>query len=290
MMTKSAGTILDGESRPEGRGAGTAPRNPVSNSSAHSSHADGLAHGSSGHGGSAGGVGATGGSNADSGELGKFDALASRFWDMRGEFRPLHLLNPVRARFVAERATLAGARALDVGCGGGLLAEALARAGAKVTAIDLAPGMIEVARLHAMEQKLDIDYRVVAAEAIAAAQPGGFDVVTCMEMLEHVPDPAQMVGTLATLVRPGGAIFVSTLNRNLKSFLLAIVGAEYILNLIPKGTHEYDRLIRPNELARWARAADLTVRELAGIELNPFTEHCSLSRNIDVNYLAHLER
>ena len=252
-----------------------------SNSSAYSAGAGG---------GPASSTGAASGGNADSGELGKFDALASRFWDVRGEFRPLHLLNPVRARFVAERASLAGSRVLDVGCGGGLLAEALARAGARVTAIDLAPGMIEVARLHAMEQKLDIDYRVIAAETVAAAEPGGFDVVTCMEMLEHVPDPAQMVATLGKLVRPGGAIFVSTLNRNLKSFLLAIVGAEYILNLIPKGTHEYDRLIRPNELARWARAADLTVRELAGIEFNPFTEHCTLSRNIDVNYLAHLER
>jgi 2-polyprenyl-6-hydroxyphenyl methylase / 3-demethylubiquinone-9 3-methyltransferase len=228
--------------------------------------------------------------NSDSSELGKFDALASRFWDVRGEFRPLHLLNPVRARFVAERATLSGARVLDVGCGGGLLAESLARAGAKVTAIDLAPGMIEVARLHAMEQKLEIDYRMVAAEAVAAAEPGSFDVVTCMEMLEHVPDPAQMVATLTTLVRPGGAVFISTLNRNLKSFLLAIVGAEYVMKLIPRGTHEYEKLIRPAELARWARSAGLSLRELAGIELNPFTEHCSLSRNVDVNYVAHLER
>jgi 2-polyprenyl-6-hydroxyphenyl methylase / 3-demethylubiquinone-9 3-methyltransferase len=228
--------------------------------------------------------------NADSSELGKFDALASRFWDVGGEFRPLHLLNPVRARFVAERSTLLGARVLDVGCGGGLLAEALARAGAKVTAIDLAPGMIEVARLHAMEQNLEIDYRMVAAEAVAAAEPSSFDVVTCMEMLEHVPEPAQMVGTLAKLVRPGGAVFISTLNRNLKSFLLAIVGAEYVMNLIPRGTHEYDRLIRPAELARWARSAGLSLRELAGIDLNPFTEHCSLSRDIAVNYLAHLER
>lgn len=228
--------------------------------------------------------------NADSSELGKFDALASRFWDPRGEFRPLHLLNPVRARFIAERATLSGARLLDVGCGGGLLAEALGRAGAKVTAIDLAPGMIEVARLHAMEQKLDIDYRMISAEAVAAAEPGSFDVVTCMEMLEHVPEPAQMIATLAALVRPGGSLFVSTLNRNLKSFLMAIVGAEYVLKLIPRGTHEYERLIRPSELARWARAAGLDLRELTGIHLNPLTEHCSLSRDIDVNYLAHMER
>ncbi|HEY6924136.1 MAG TPA: bifunctional 2-polyprenyl-6-hydroxyphenol methylase/3-demethylubiquinol 3-O-methyltransferase UbiG [Steroidobacteraceae bacterium] len=228
--------------------------------------------------------------NADSSELGKFDALASRFWDPRGEFRPLHLLNPVRARFVAERASLAGARVLDVGCGGGLLAEALARGGARVCAIDLAPGMIEVARLHAMEQQLDIDYRVVAAEAVAAAEPGTFDIVTCMEMLEHVPEPEQMIGTLASLVRPGGSVFISTLNRNLKSFLMAIVGAEYVLKLIPRGTHEYERLIRPSELARWARSAGLNLRELSGIELNPFTQHCGLSRNVDVNYLAHLER
>jgi 2-polyprenyl-6-hydroxyphenyl methylase / 3-demethylubiquinone-9 3-methyltransferase len=229
-------------------------------------------------------------SNADQGEVGKFDALASRFWDVRGEFRPLHLLNPVRARFVAERVTLGGARVLDVGCGGGLLSEALARAGAKVTAIDLAPGMIEVARLHATEQKLDIDYRLVAAEAIASTEPGSFDVVTCMEMLEHVPEPAQMTATLARLVRPGGSVFVSTLNRNLRSFLLAIVGAEYLLQLIPRGTHEYARLIRPAELARWARAAGLALRELAGIELNPFTEHCTLTHDIAVNYLAHFER
>ncbi len=244
--------------------------------------------GSVGSGGAA--MGAAGG-NADASELGKFDALASGFWDPRGEFRPLHLLNPVRARFIAERATLAGARVLDVGCGGGLLAEALARAGAaKVTAIDLAPGMIEVARLHAMEQKLDIDYRVASAETVAAAEPGAFDVVTCMEMLEHVPDPAGMIRTLAALVRPGGAVFVSTLNRTLKSFLLAIVGAEYVLKLIPRGTHEYERLIRPAELARWARSAELNMRELAGIELNPFTERCAITRDVGMNYLALLER
>jgi 2-polyprenyl-6-hydroxyphenyl methylase/3-demethylubiquinone-9 3-methyltransferase len=230
------------------------------------------------------------GTNADRSEVGKFDSLSSRFWDTRGEFRPLHILNPVRAQFVTERAAIAGARVLDVGCGGGLLCEALARAGAQVTGIDLAPGMIEVARLHAAEQGLDITYKVVSAEEIAGADPAGFDVVTCMEMLEHVPDPERMTGTLGTLVRPGGAVFVSTINRNLKSFLLAIVAAEYLLNLIPRGTHEYERLIRPSQLDRWARGAGLSLRELAGLEFNPLTSSCHLSRDPSVNYLAHLER
>ncbi len=228
--------------------------------------------------------------NADRQELGKFDALASRFWDPNGEFRPLHLLNPVRARFIAERAPLAGARVLDVGCGGGLLCEALARAGARVTGIDLAPGMVEVARLHASDQPLEIDYRVASAESLAETAAGSFDIVTSMEMLEHVPDPRRMTATLAQLVRPGGQVFLSTLNRNLKSFLLAIVGAEYVLGLIPRGTHEYERLIRPSELAQWARAAGLMLRELAGVELNPIDRAVVLSRDPSVNYLAHLTR
>ncbi len=228
--------------------------------------------------------------NADPGELGKFDALAARFWDTHGEFRPLHLLNPVRAGYVGARATLAGKRVLDVGCGGGLLAEALARAGASVTGIDLAPGMIEVAGLHAAESGLAIDYRVADAAELAAAAPGAFDVVTCMEMLEHVPEPAAMVATLAALARPGGALFVSTLNRNLRSFLQAIVAGEYLLRLLPRGTHEYERLIRPAELARWARTAGLTLLELRGIEVNPFTGSAALSASVAVNYLAHFSR
>jgi 2-polyprenyl-6-hydroxyphenyl methylase / 3-demethylubiquinone-9 3-methyltransferase len=228
--------------------------------------------------------------NADPAELARFDALAARFWDADGQFRPLHLLNPLRAQFIATRVALAGSRVLDVGCGGGLLAEALARAGAEVTAIDLAPGMIEVARLHAAESALRIDYRVASAEELARNAPQAFDVVTCMELLEHVPDPAAMTATLAQLLRPGGAAFISTINRNVKSFLLAIVGAEYLLNLLPRGTHEYERLIRPAQLARWARAADLDLRELAGIELNPFTGRVALTADVSVNYLAHLQR
>ena len=228
--------------------------------------------------------------NADPNELGKFDAVAARFWDPQGEFRPLHLLNPVRARYIADRFPLAGCRVLDVGCGGGLLAEALARAAGSVTGIDLAPGMIEVARLHAAEARLAIDYRVAGAEELAAAAPGGFDVVTCMEMLEHVPEPAAMVATLAALTRPGGALIVSTLNRNLRSFLQAIVAGEYLLRLLPRGTHEYERLIRPSELARWARGAGLDLLDMRGIELNPFTGHAALCGSVAVNYLAHFTR
>ena len=226
--------------------------------------------------------------NADRAELAKFDALAARFWDSHGDFRPLHLLNPVRLEFIATRATLAGRPVVDVGCGGGLLTESLARAGAGVTGIDLAPGMIEVARLHGTESGLAIDYRVASAEELAQESAGRFAVVTCMEMLEHVPDPAAMVATLARLLSPGGSLFVSTINRNLKSFLLAIVGAEYVLGVIPRGTHEYERLIVPSELARWARAAGLTLTQLAGIEFNPLTGRVALSADVSVNYMAHL--
>jgi 2-polyprenyl-6-hydroxyphenyl methylase / 3-demethylubiquinone-9 3-methyltransferase len=228
--------------------------------------------------------------NADPAELGKFDAVAARFWDSHGEFRPLHLLNPVRAHYIGARAPLPGARVLDVGCGGGLLAEALTTAGARVTAIDLAPGMIEVARLHAAQSQLAIDYRVCDAQQLAHDAPGTFDVVTCLEMLEHVPDPAAMVATLAALVRSGGTVFVSTLNRNLRAFLAAIVAGEYLLRLLPRGTHEYERLIRPAELARWGRAAGLTLAELKGIELNALTGRAALSADVAVNYLAYFTR
>ena len=232
----------------------------------------------------------SGPATADAAEVGKFHALSHRFWDPQGEFRPLHILNPVRARFVAERAKLDGARVLDVGCGGGLLCEALVRSGAAVTGIDLAEGMIEVAKLHAAEQSLAIDYRLADAESLAAREAGTFDVVTCMEMLEHVPEPAATVATLARLVRPGGGVFISTINRNLKSFLLAIVGAEYVMKLIPRGTHEYDRLIQPAELASWGRSAGLSLREVAGLDFNPFAEQCRLTRDPSINYLAHFER
>ncbi|MET0282576.1 MAG: bifunctional 2-polyprenyl-6-hydroxyphenol methylase/3-demethylubiquinol 3-O-methyltransferase UbiG [Steroidobacteraceae bacterium] len=227
-------------------------------------------------------------SSADPAEIAKFEALAHRFWDSNGEFKPLHRLNPVRAEYVAARAPLAGAQVLDVGCGGGLLAEALARRGAHVTAIDLAPAMIETARLHAAEGGLAIDYRVQDAQDLARSAPHGYDVVCCMEMLEHLADPAAFLATLARLVKPGGAIFVSTLNRNAKSFLLAIVGAEYLLRLLPRGTHEYERFIRPAELALWARGASLTLQHTAGLHYDPFGDRCRLNDDVSVNYIAHL--
>jgi 2-polyprenyl-6-hydroxyphenyl methylase / 3-demethylubiquinone-9 3-methyltransferase len=228
--------------------------------------------------------------NSDSAEIAKFEASAHRFWDVDGEFKPLHKLNPVRARYVQERANLAQARALDVGCGGGLLSESLARAGAIVTAVDLAPTMIETARLHALDSGLTIDYRVQSAELLLASHAGKFDVVTCMEMLEHVPDPASTIDVLARLVRPGGDIFISTINRNFKSFALAIVGAEYLANLVPRGTHEYERLLKPSEIARFARAAALEVSDIAGLKYDPVREQCSLDQDPSVNYLMHLKR
>ena len=228
--------------------------------------------------------------NSDAAEIAKFEASAHRFWDVDGEFKALHKLNPVRARYVQERCTLERSQVLDVGCGGGLLAETLARAGAHVTAVDLAPSMVETARLHALEAGLTIDYRVDDAERLLNTQAGKYDVVTCMEMLEHVPDPAATMTVLGKLVRPGGDLFVSTINRNFKSFLLAIVGAEYVANLVPRGTHEYARLLKPSELARFARAAALDVMDIAGLRYDPVREQCSLTRDPSVNYLMHLKR
>ena len=220
----------------------------------------------------------------------KFDALAHEFWDPRGAFHPLHALNPVRLEYIAQRTELSPCRLVDVGCGGGLLAEALARRGAQVCGIDLAPAMIEVAQLHAQDSQLAIDYRVCSAEQLAHGNPGGFDAVTCMELIEHVDDPAALVAQLATLLRPGGDLFVSTINRNLRSFLMAIVGAEYLLHLIPRGTHEYARLLRPAELARLARAEGFALRDVSGVEFNPFTRTARLSADVRVNYLAHFQR
>jgi 2-polyprenyl-6-hydroxyphenyl methylase/3-demethylubiquinone-9 3-methyltransferase len=228
--------------------------------------------------------------NSDAAEIAKFDAAAHRFWDVDGEFKPLHKLNPVRARYLAERVSLAGARVLDVGCGGGLLAESLARAGAHVTAIDLAPSMVETARMHALDSGLSIDYRVEAAESLLNAHAEKFDVVTCMEMLEHVPEPGTTLAVLGRLARRGGHVFISTINRNLKSFALAIVGAEYLARLVPRGTHESDRLLKPSEVARFARTAGLEVADIAGLRYDPLREQCSLTRDPSVNYLMHLRR
>ena len=226
----------------------------------------------------------------DAAEVAKFDAIAHRFWDPQGEFGTLHSLNPARMAFITERVTLRGLRVADVGCGGGLLAEAMARAGAIVTAIDLAPSMIDVARLHATGEGLDIDYRAQSVEALCAEAAASFDVVTCMEMLEHVPEPASVMSSLATLLKPDGALFVSTLNRNLRSFMLAIVGAEYVTRLVPRGTHEYERLIRPSELASWARHAGLRIEAFGGLDYNPLTRAATLTTDVSVNYLAALRR
>ncbi len=224
--------------------------------------------------------------NADPAELAKFSALAHRWWDPTSEFRPLHEINPLRLAHIERLAGgLAGKRALDVGCGGGILAEALAARGATVTGIDLAERALKVATLHGLEVGSGVEYRLVSAEDLAAQEPGRFDVVTCMEMLEHVPQPASVVEACARLARPGGWVFFSTINRNPKSFLFAIVGAEYVLRLLPKGTHEYARFIRPAELTRACRAAGLTVADLTGMTYNPVTRRYSLGRDVGVNYL-----
>jgi 2-polyprenyl-6-hydroxyphenyl methylase/3-demethylubiquinone-9 3-methyltransferase len=224
--------------------------------------------------------------NVDSSELAKFASRAAEWWDPRGAFRTLHDINALRLDYIAARAPLAGSRALDVGCGGGLLAEGLAARGASVVALDLAPENIDAAREHAATSTLTIDYRCVDVEQLAGEMPGQFDVVACLEMLEHVPDPSRVVAACAAAVRPGGTVFFSTINRNLKSFAFAIVGAEYVLNLLPRGTHEYAKLIRPAELAAWCRQSGLEVTELTGLHHNPATGAYWLDGNVDVNYFA----
>lgn len=224
--------------------------------------------------------------NVDPAELAKFSDLAHRWWDPHSEFRPLHQINPLRLEWINTLASISGKQVLDVGCGGGILSDAMARAGATVTGIDLAGKSLKVAQLHALEtQTPNISYREISAEALAAETPAQFDVVTCMEMLEHVPEPASIVKACATLVKPGGWVFFSTLNRNPKSFLFAIIGAEYVLNLLPKGTHEYARFIRPSELAAHCRIAGLDLQATKGLQYNPLTRRYWLDSNTSVNYM-----
>ena len=228
--------------------------------------------------------------NVDQAEIAKFDELAHRWWDPDGEFRPLHEINPLRLGWIERHAALAGKSVLDVGCGGGILAEAMARLGARVTGIDLSEKALRVAQMHLEISKLDISYERKSVEEFAASRPGGFDVVTCMELLEHVPEPAGMVAACARLVRPGGLVFFSTINRNAKAYLFAVVGAEYVLGLLPKGTHDYQRFIKPSELARWSREGGLQVEELLGMTYNPLTRVYSLGSDCDVNYLVRCRR
>lgn len=224
--------------------------------------------------------------NVDPAELGKFDRLAARWWDPNGESRPLHDLNPARLGYIASHCPLPGVVALDLGCGGGLLAEAMAAAGAEVTAIDLAPEVLEVARMHLLESGLAVDYRQVSAEALAAEEPGRYDLVACMEMLEHVPDPSAIISACARLLKPGGKLVLSTLNRTPQAFGLAILGAEYLLRLLPRGTHEYAKFIRPAELAGWLREAGLELVDVSGLHYNPLSRRAWVAPGTAVNYLA----
>ena len=228
--------------------------------------------------------------NVDPAEVEKFSKLAHRWWDPEGEFRPLHDINPLRLEWIARHAHLEGATVLDIGCGGGILAEAMARRSARVTGIDLSEKALRVAELHLHESGLSIEYVKASPEEYAAQHPGEFDLVTCMELLEHVPEPASMVAACARLVRPGGQVFFSTINRNPKSYLFAVVGAEYVLGLLPKGTHDYMRFIKPSELSRWSRAAGLRPDELIGMSYNPLTRRYRLGRDCDVNYLLRCTR
>ncbi len=228
--------------------------------------------------------------NVDPAELAKFDSLASRWWDTQGDFKPLHEINPLRLDWIRQHINLRDCHAVDIGCGGGILTESMAAAGATVTGIDMADGPLSVARLHQHESGAEVDYRKSTAEELAANEAGEYDVVTCLEMLEHVPDPSQVIKSCAELVKPGGHVFFSTINRNPKSFLFAIVGAEYVLKLLPSGTHEYAKFIRPSELEAWARKAGLELVSSIGMQYNPFSKEYSLGSNLDVNYLMYFRR
>lgn len=229
-------------------------------------------------------------SNVDEHELDKFSQIAHKWWDLESEFKPLHEINPLRLAFIDQHATIAGKTVLDVGCGGGILAESMAHKNATVTGIDLAKKSLKIAQLHALETGVTVNYRCVEVETLAAEAPASFDVVTCMEMLEHVPDPQSVVRACAQLVRPGGWVFFSTLNRNAKAYLLAVVGAEYVLNMLPKGTHEYARFLKPSELSRMARNAGLGIETLAGMSYNPLTRVYTLGDDTSVNYLIACRR
>ena len=228
--------------------------------------------------------------NVEAEEIDKFSALAHRWWDEHGEFRPLHLLNPHRLRWIQNHVGLGGKAVVDIGCGGGILSESMAAAGAKVTGIDLADASLQVARLHALDAQLDIDYRLVSAERLATEAAGQFDVVTCMEMLEHVPDPASIIQASAALVRPGGWVFVSTLNRNATAYLFAILGAEYLLRLLPKGTHDYAKFLQPSEISAMGRRCGLQTADIAGLEFQPLTQRFRITHDTSVNYLMALRR
>ena len=225
--------------------------------------------------------------NADALELQKFGDVAHKWWDKNSEFKPLHEINPLRLNWIDGLAALEGKRVLDVGCGGGILSESMYFKGADVTGIDLGEKAINVAKLHQLESGAKVNYKLIAVEQLAAEQPASFDIVTCMEMLEHVPDPAAIVAACAKLVKPGGAVFFSTINRSPKAYLFAVIGAEYILNMLPKGTHDYAKFIKPSELSGWARSAELNVGHMRGMSYNPMTQHYSLGDDVAVNYMMH---
>ena len=228
--------------------------------------------------------------NVDPSEIRKFESIAHRWWDPESEFKPLHAINPLRLNYIDDRAHLKNKRVLDVGCGGGILAESMARRGAKVTGIDLGEGPLSVASLHALDSQVEVDYQQIAVEALAERETGQYDVVTCMEMLEHVPAPESVIRACAQLVKPGGNVFFSTINRNPKAFMLAVIGAEYLLSMLPRGTHEYAKFIRPSELEYAARQAQLSLKDISGMTYNPIFQSYRLGKDIDVNYLMHFTK